>query len=152
MGNVSTGASESVFAIRRLISAARAQGLALDEGPSARDPAFCARVSQVHAQRLWERAVRELGPSLPLVVAGSIDEHCCLMQFALMSCRTLGEVVQLTVARWPYMTDAFPVRAVRRDGAVHLQLDVPGSAPVGSSIRTATRRVSPGARDRKAHV
>jgi AraC-like DNA-binding protein len=123
-----------VFAIRRLIGAARAQGLELDEGPSAADPAFSARVSIAHAQQLRERAVRELGPALPLVVAGSIDEHLCLMQFAALSCRTMGEVLQLTVAHWSYMTDGFAARAVRRDGAVELQLDVPGSAPLGVRI------------------
>jgi AraC-like DNA-binding protein len=129
-----TEASESAFAIRRLIVAAGAHGLVLDEGPTARDPAFSARVSIAHAQRLRERAVRELGPALPLMVAGSIDEHLCLMQFAALSCRTMGEVLQLTVAHWRYMTDGFAARAVRRDGAVELQLDVPGCAPLGVRI------------------
>jgi AraC-like DNA-binding protein len=131
---VSTGASESVFAIRRLITASRAHGLVLDEGPSARDPAFYARISLAHAQHLRERAVRELGPSLPLMVAGSIDEHFCLLHLAAMACRTIGDVVQLTVAHWRYMTDAFSARAVHRGGCVHLELDVPGSAPLGVRV------------------
>jgi AraC-like DNA-binding protein len=133
-GHVSTGASESVFAIRRLITASRAHGLVLDEGPSARDPAFYARISLAHAQHLRERAVRELGPSLPLIVAGSIDEHFCLLHLAAMACRTIGDVVQLTVAHWRYMTDAFPARAVHRGGCVHLEFDVPGSAPLGVRV------------------
>ena len=49
-----------MFGVRRLISAARARGLVLDEGPSARDPAFYARVNLARAQQLRERAVREL--------------------------------------------------------------------------------------------
>lgn len=129
-----TEASESAFAIRRLIGAAGAHGLVLDEGPTARDPAFSARVSIAHAQQLRERAVRELGPALPLMVAGSIDEHLCLMQFAALSCRTMGEVLQLTIAHWRYMTDGFAARAVRRDGLVELRLDVPASAPLGVRI------------------
>src|SRR5215468_3197768 len=106
--------TESVFAIRRLIGATRARGLVLDEGLSARDPAFYARVSLARAQQLRERAVRELGPALPLAVAAGIEEHHALIHFALMSCRTMAEVLQGTVTYWRYVTDAFPARAVRQ--------------------------------------
>ena len=126
--------SESVFAVRRLICAARARGLVLDEGPTARGPAFSTRVSLARVGQLWEHAVRELGPSLPLVVAGSIDDHQCLMQFALMSCQTIDEVMALTVKHWRYMTDAFPTRAVRRDGIAQLEFDVPPDAPLGVRV------------------
>lgn len=131
---MSSVASESVFAIRRMIAAARMQGLELDEGPTARDPAFAARVSAVHAQRLREQAVRELGAALPLVVAGAIDEHLCLMQFAALSCTTVGEVVAMTVAHWRYMTDAFGVTAEKRGGEVHVIFDVPRGAPLGVRV------------------
>jgi AraC-like DNA-binding protein len=131
---VSTRTTESVFAIRRLISAARARGLVLDEGPSARDPAFHARVGLARAQQLRERAVRELGPATPLAVAAGIDQHHALIHFALMSCRTMSEVLHSTVTHWRYVTDAFPARAVRHGGAVHLQLDVPPSPPLGVRV------------------
>lgn len=131
---MSAGASESVFAIRRLIGAARRQGLALDEGPTAGDPAFSARVSAVHAEQLRERAVRELGAALPLIVAGAIDEHLCLMQLAALSCGTVGEVVRLTVAHWRYMTDAFAVRAERRGRAVRVVFEVPPGASLGARV------------------
>ena len=109
-------------------------GLVLDEGPTARDPAFSARVSAVHAQQLRERAVRELGAALPLLVAGAIDERLCLMQFAALSCGTVGEVVALTVAHWRYMTEAFAVRAVRRGREVHIVFDLPRGAPLGARV------------------
>lgn len=131
---MSTEASESVFAVRRLIAAAGARGLVLDEGPTAGVPAFHARVSLTHAQRLWERAVRELGPSLPLAVAASVDEYLCPMQFAAMSCATLGEVLELTVAHWRYLTEGFGARAVRAGGAVRLQLDPPADPPLGVRV------------------
>src|SRR5579872_7013686 len=102
---MSTRTTESVFAIRRLISAARVRGLVLDEGPSARDPAFHARVNLARAQQLRERAVCELGPSMPLAVAAGIEEHHALIHFALMSCRTMAEVLQSTVRHWRYVTD-----------------------------------------------
>src|SRR5258707_56570 len=119
-----------------MIGAARMHGLVLDEGPTARDPAFSARVTAVHAQQLRERAVRELGAALPLIVAGAIEEHLCLMQFAALSCRTVGEVVALTVAHWRYMTDAFPVHAERRGREVHVVFDVARGAPLGVPRRT----------------
>lgn len=131
---VSTKMTESVFGIRRLISAARARGLVLEEGPSARDPAFYARVSLARAQQLRERAVRELGPATPLAVAAGIEQHHALIHFALMSCRTMSEVLHSTVAHWRYVTDAFPARAVRHGGAVLLQLDVPPSPPLGVRV------------------
>jgi AraC-like DNA-binding protein len=131
---VSTRTTESVFAIRRLVSAARVRGLVLDEGPSARDPAFYARLSLVRAQELRERAVRELGPAMPLAVAAGIDEHHALIHFALMSCRTMAEVLQSTVVHWRYVTDAFPARAVRHGGDVQLQLDVPPSPALGVRV------------------
>ncbi|HEX3760879.1 MAG TPA: helix-turn-helix domain-containing protein, partial [Kofleriaceae bacterium] len=128
------GATESVFAIRRLISAAQARGLVLDEGMTAREPVFYARLSVAHAQQLRERAVHELGAALPLVVAAGTEESHCLIHFAVMSCRTMAEVVQLIVAHWRYVTEAFGAHAVRRDGAVHLELDVPPAAPLGMRV------------------
>jgi AraC-like DNA-binding protein len=133
-GRVSTRTTESVFGVRRLISAARARGLVLDEGPSARDPAFYARVSVARAQQLRERAVREFGPALPLAVAAGIEQHHALIHFALMSCRSMAEVMHACVAHWRYVTDAFPARAVRQGGAVHLQLDVPASPALGVRV------------------
>jgi len=131
---VFTGASESVTAIRHLIRAARVHGLALDEGPTANEPAFYARVGLVHAQQLWERAVRVLGPSLPLEVARTADDELSLVYFAAMSCQTLGEALQLILAHWRYVTDAFPAMAIRRAGEVHLRFDVPGPLPLGARV------------------
>lgn len=132
-------ASESVTSIRRLIQTAERYGLRLDEGPTAREPAFSSRVSLSRAHELWERAARELGPSLPLVVAASHDEHLCLLSFAAMSCRTLGDVVRLTVEYWRYITDAYPARATRRGGAVHLRLDAVGPLPLGARLAVEYR-------------
>jgi AraC-like DNA-binding protein len=129
---VSFGASESVCAVRRLVGAARGLGLVLDEGPSAREPVITARISARSAHGLWDRAVRALGPSLPLAVAAAVDDHLCLMQLAAMSCATIGEVVELLVAHWRYVTDAYPARAVRRCGAVHLELAAVGPLPLGA--------------------
>jgi len=130
--SVSLVASESVCAVRRLVGVARGYGLALDEGASAREPAATARVSALHARRLWDRAVRELGPALPLAVVASADEQLCLMQLAASSCATIGEVVELVVTHWRYTTDAFGARAVHRDGALHLELDARGPLPLGA--------------------
>jgi AraC-like DNA-binding protein len=128
------GASESVTAIRRLVQTAARYGLRLDEGPTAREPAFSARVSLACARELWERAARALGPSLPLAVAAADDEQACLLALAAMSCRTIGEVMRMTVEHWRYLTDAFPARATRRGGAVHLELDAGGPRPLGARL------------------
>jgi AraC-like DNA-binding protein len=119
-----------VTSIRHLIRTARGYGLRLDEGPTASEPAFSARVSLDHAQQLWESAVRVLGPALPLVVAGASGEHSPLY-FAAMSCRTIGEALQLTMAHWRYVTDGFPATVARHDGAVQLRLAVTGPMPLG---------------------
>jgi AraC-like DNA-binding protein len=124
--------SESAISLRHLIETAADHGLHLDEGPTAGEPAFHARVGVAHAQRLWERAVRALGPSLPLLVAGKRCEHVSPLYFAAMSCRTLGEALQLTVAHWRYVTEAFPAAAVRRGDAVHLRLEARGPLPLGA--------------------
>ena len=131
---VHPGASESVTAIRDLIWAARCRGVELDEGPTADEPEFSSRVAVHHAQRLWERAVRPIGPALPLLVAASTGKHLSLLYFATMSCRTLGEAIELTVEHWRYITDAFPASAVRRDGALHLQLAVDQAMPLGARL------------------
>lgn len=127
--------SESVIAIRHLIHAASGFGLHLDEGPTAGHPGFHARVGLAHAQRLWEQAVRALGPSLPLRVVGTRSEHVSPLFFAAMSCRTLGEALQLTVEHWRYVTDAFPATMLRRGDAVHLRLEASGAPPLGARLR-----------------
>jgi AraC-like DNA-binding protein len=127
-------ASESVTSIRHLIRAARRHGLVLDEGPTAGLPAFSSRVSPHHAHGLWERAVRVLGPTLPLIVATSPDEHTSLLYFAAMACRTIGETLQLIVERWGYVTDAFPVTTLRCGDAVHLCLEVGAPVPLGARL------------------
>lgn len=133
--DVRTEPSESVIAIRQLIRTAADHGLHLDEGPTAGQPTFHARVSLAHAQRLWEQAVRALGPSLPLRVAEQpAAEDIGPLYFAAMSCRTLGEALQLLVEHWRYLTDAFPATVLRRDGAVHLRLEVPGPLPLGARL------------------
>lgn len=125
--------SESVTAIRHLIDAVADHGLPLEEGPTEGEPAFHARVGVAHARSLWERAVRALGPSLPLrVLAQRQREHISPLYFAAMSCRTLGEALQLTVERWRYVTDAFPATLHRRGGAVHLRLELEGPQPLGA--------------------
>jgi AraC-like DNA-binding protein len=123
-----------VTVIRRLIRIAGSHGLALDEGPTADQPAFSARVSLPHVQRLWEGAVRVVGPSLPLLVVDTPDEHQSLLYLAAMSCRTIGEALQLTVKYWGYITETFPVTLIRRDGAVHLHLAAGGPLPLGARL------------------
>jgi AraC-like DNA-binding protein len=130
---VTSGATESVTWIRHLIRTAESYGVRLDEGPTSHEPAFSSRIPLDHAQRLWERAVRVLGPSLPLLVARS-DEHTSLLFLAAMSCRTIGEALQLTVAHWRYVTDAFPAMTLRRDGAVHLRLAIEGEMTLGARL------------------
>jgi AraC-like DNA-binding protein len=120
---VSFEASESVAAVRHLIRTAGRYGVALDEGPTACEPVFSSRIAPAAAERLWARAAHALGPSLPLVVAASPDDHTSLMLLAAMACRTIGEALQLTVARWRYITDAFAVRLVHTDGDVELRLE-----------------------------
>jgi AraC-like DNA-binding protein len=124
-----------VIAIRHLIHAVALRGLHLDEGPSAGQPAFHARVGLGHAHALWERAARALGPSLPLLVAGTPPgEHVSPLYFAAMARRTLGEALQLAVEHWRYVTDAFPASAIRRGGAVHLRLDAGRRPPLGARV------------------
>jgi AraC-like DNA-binding protein len=133
-GRVTREASESVTVIRRLIQTAERYGLTLDEGPTAREPAFSSRVPLSHAHRLWERAVRVVGPSLPLLVAASHDEQLCLLGFAARSCATIGEALRLTAEHWRYVTDACPASVVRRDGAVHLRLATGGPMALGARL------------------
>jgi AraC-like DNA-binding protein len=132
---VYSGASESVAAIRHLIRAAAATGLALDEGPTAGEPALFARIAPARAHALWAHAVRALGPALPLAVAGCADDCRSLLYFAAMACQTLGEALELAVAHWRYVTDAYAATCARRAGAAHLRLEV--SAPQGLGARVA---------------
>src|SRR3954471_15308722 len=131
--HVRTDATESVTSIRHLICTAAHHGLVLDEGPTAGQPAFSARVSVGHAQQLWARAVRELGPALPLQVAAPAD-HIGLMYFAAASCRTVGEALQLALRHWRYVTDGLALHATRRGDAVHVQLQVAGPLPLGGRL------------------
>jgi AraC-like DNA-binding protein len=128
------GASESVTSIRHLIRTAHGLGLQLEEGPTAIEPGFSSRVSLEHAHGLWERAARALGPGLPLTVAASSGDDVSLLYFAAMSCRTIGEALELTVTHWQYVTDAFPALAIRRDGAVQLRFATHGAMPLGARL------------------
>jgi len=128
-----------VTSVRRLIRIAERHGLSLDEGPTAGEPAFSSRVPLSHAHRLWERAVRVLGPSLPLLVANAHDEQLCLLGFAARSCTTIGEAVRLTAEHWGYVTEACLATVVRRAGAVHLHLAAPGPMPLGARLATEYR-------------
>jgi AraC-like DNA-binding protein len=123
-----------VTSIRHLIRAARSHGLVLEEGATAGLPAFSSRVSPQHAHGLWERAVRAFGPSFPLVVAAASGEHTNLLYLAAMSCRTIGEVLELIVARWRYVTDAYPATALRCGGAVQLRLEIGAPMPLGALL------------------
>jgi len=133
-GVVVPGATESVTAIRDLIRVARARGVALDEGPTARAPAFSARIAVTRAHALWECAVRTLGPGLPLEVAAAADHRPDLLDFAALSCRTIGEALDLAVAHWRYVSEAFAVVAVRHGGTVHLGLTAPAPLPLGARL------------------
>lgn len=131
-------ASESVNAIRQLIRTARAAGLVLDEGPTAREPGFSARVAVRHAHQLWERAAHFLGPALPLEVAAAgdaDDEHASLLYFAAMTCATVGEALELAVAHWRYVSEAYPLQLLRHGDTLQLQLDASG--PLGLGARLA---------------
>ena len=127
-------ASESVTAVRHLIRTAERHGLALEEGPTASQPAFSARIGVPHAQRLWERAVHVIGPALPLRVAETASERLSLPYFAAMSCRTVGEALQLLVEHWRYVTEAVRASTVRSDGALHLRLEATGALPLGGRL------------------
>lgn len=131
---VRTDATESVTSVRHLIQTAAQRGLVLDEGATAEQPAFSARVTVHHAQQLWERAAREIGPTLPLDVATKSPDHLGLLYFAASSCRTIGEAVQLTLRHWAYVTAALPLVAIRRGDTVHLQLQVTGPLPLGGRL------------------
>jgi len=129
--------SESVNAIRQLIRTARAAGLVLDEGPTAREPTFSARVAVRHAQQLWERAVSTLGPALPLVVAASgdvDDDHASLLYFAAMTCATMGEALELAVAHWRYVSEAHALQLVRHGDTAQLVLEAPGPLALGARL------------------
>lgn len=130
-------ASESVNAIRQLIRTARAAGLTLDEGPTAREPGFSARVAVRHAQQLWERAVGSLGPALPVVVAASgdvDDDHASLLYFAAMSCATVGEALELAVTHWRYVSEVYPLQLVRHADTALLTLDAPAPLTLGARL------------------
>jgi AraC-like DNA-binding protein len=131
------GLSESAASIRHLVRAAGDQGLQLDEGPSAGAPIFHARVPVGHAQCQWERAVRALGPSVPLMVAQKRpDDRISPLYFAAMSCRTLGEALQVTVRYWPYATDGCRARLIYRGRTVQLQLAPEGPPSLGARLGT----------------
>lgn len=127
--------SESGASIRHLVRTVARYGLHLDEGPSATEPVFHARVSSQHAHRLWERAVRELGPEVPLLVAQKRpDDHVSPLYFAAMSCATLSDALQITVKHWRYVTEAFPVTVIRRSGALRLGFGATGPKSLGARL------------------
>jgi AraC-like DNA-binding protein len=131
------GSSESAASIRHLIRVVAGYGLELDEGPSSETPIFHARVPVNHAERQWEHAVRALGPSLPLVVAAKRPEdHISPLFFAAMSCRTLGEALQIVVRHWAYATDGCRATLVRRGRIVQLRLDPQGPQSLGARLGT----------------
>ena len=136
MSCVSAGVvSESGASIRHLVRTVACYGLHLDEGPSAGEPVFHARVSSQHAHRLWERAVRELGPEVPLLVAQKRpDDHVSPLYFAAMSCATLGDALQIMVKHWRYVTEAFPVTVIRRSGALRLGFETSGPKSLGARL------------------
>jgi AraC-like DNA-binding protein len=135
-GDMGTGgATESAASIRHLIRAAAEYGLVLDEGPSAREPTFRARVGVGHAQRLWERAARELGPAMPLVVARKRpDDHISPLFFAAKSCATLDYALRLTVQYWRYATDAVSATMISSGETVRLRLGVDGPPSLGARL------------------
>jgi AraC-like DNA-binding protein len=129
--------SESAASIRHLVRAAGGHGLQLDEGPSAGAPIFHARVPVGHAQLQWERAVRALGPSVPLMVAQKRpDDRISPLYFAAMSCPTLGEALQVAVRYWSYATDGCRARLVYRGRMVQLQLVPEGPPSLGARLGT----------------
>lgn len=131
---VFTEATESVTAIRHLIRTAGRHGVVLDEGPTADQPGFSSRIGVRHAHHLWERAVRVLGPALPLQVAESAGDHIGLLYFAATSCRTLGDALQLALRHWRYVNGAVSLAASRAGGAVQLQLRTSGPQPLGARL------------------
>lgn len=127
--------SESAASIRQLVRTVACHGLQIDEGPTRGEPIFHARVAVSHAQQQWERAVRVVGPSLPLLVAHKRPEdHISPLFFAAMSCRTLREALQVTVNHWPYATDACRARLIPRGRAVQLRLDPVVPASLGARV------------------
>jgi AraC-like DNA-binding protein len=127
--------SESAASLRHLIRAASGLGLRLDEGPSAGTPIFHARIPVDHAQRQWERAVRVIGPNVPLLVAEKRPEdHVSPLFFAAMSCRTLGEALHLIVRHWAYATDGCRASLVHRGRTVQFRLDPQGPLSLGARL------------------
>src|ERR1700704_5731420 len=127
--------SESAASIRQLVRTVAGHGLELEEGPSFGQPIFHARVAVSHVQRQWERAVRVVGPSLPLLVAHKRPEdHISPLFFAAMSCRTLRQALQVTVNHWPYATDACRARLIPRGRSVQLRLDAAVPASLGARV------------------
>jgi AraC-like DNA-binding protein len=127
--------SESAASIRHLIRTVRGHGLFLEEGPTAGEPIFHARVSVQHANGLWERAVRALGPTLPLEVARkSPDDHISPLYFAALGCRTMREAMQLTVRYWRYATHAFAATARPIGKTIQLRFELPRHAPLGARL------------------
>jgi AraC-like DNA-binding protein len=129
--------SESAASMRHLVRTAGGHGVRLDEGPSAGTPIFHARVPLDHAYRQWERAVRALGPSVPLMVAQKRPEdRISLLYFAAMSCPTLGEALAVTVRYWSYATDGCRARLINQGRTVRLQLEPRGPPSLGARLGT----------------
>jgi AraC-like DNA-binding protein len=127
--------SESAASIRHLVRAAAGHGVGLDEGPSAGEPIFHARVPLHHAQRLWEHAARALGPSVPLLVAQKRPEdRISPLYFAALSCATLGEALAVTVRYWPYATDGCRAKLIYQGRIVRLQLEAEGPPCPGARL------------------
>ena len=98
-------------------------------------PIFHARVPVDHAQRQWERAARVLGPRVPLLVAEKRPEdHISPLFFAAMSCRTMGEALQVIVRHWAYATAGCRATQVRRGRAVQLPLEPQGPLSLGARL------------------
>jgi AraC-like DNA-binding protein len=127
--------SESAASMRHLVRAAGGHGLRLEEGPSAGAPIFHARVPIDHAERQWERAARELGPGVPLMVAHKRPEdRISPLYFAAMSCATIGEALAVIVRSWSYATDGCRARLIHEGRTVRLQLEPRGPPSLGARL------------------
>jgi AraC-like DNA-binding protein len=121
--------------VRHLIRVVASRGLLLDEGPSAGAPILRARIPVAHAQQQWERAVRAFGPTLPLVVAHKRPEdHISPLFFAAMSCRTIGEALEVIVQHWGYATDGCRAALIRTGCSTQLRLELQGPASLGARL------------------